>query len=76
MLRPPAGAGQSPPRVSRLGPGGACQACCKLDARVDPFLEMPLLGYAGYPPFGTECAAIPTLVMNRTIANEIRRRAG
>lgn len=34
---------------------------------VDRFrvFEMPLLGYAGYLPFGVECAAIAALVLNR-----------
>lgn len=34
---------------------------------VDRFriFEMPLLGYAGYLPFGIECAAVAALVLNR-----------
>jgi hypothetical protein len=40
---------------------------------VDRFriFEMPLLGYAGYLPFGIECAAIAALVLN----DRLRRRA-
>ena len=36
-------------------------------AYVDRFriFEMPLLGYAGYLPFGVECAAIAALVLDR-----------
>ncbi|MEA2068903.1 MAG: hypothetical protein U9P12_06870, partial [Verrucomicrobiota bacterium] len=30
-----------------------------------PLFEMPILGYAGYLPFGLECAAIATLIRKR-----------
>jgi hypothetical protein len=44
---------------------------------VDRFrvFEMPLLGYAGYLPFGIECAAIAALVLNQGAFRQLRRCA-
>ena len=35
--------------------------------------EMPLLGYAGYLPFGAECAVIADVLIKRGVGNHLIR---